>query len=346
MGRAEDIFDKIKKDGQKAIDEFILTRKSEDLFLDFKRSADQGSGRVLHQNDRNNLAKAISGFGNSEGGVVVWGIDCSKQSDLGDVARAKFPLVDVKKFTSLLENTLSGLTIPPHTHVENYSVQINKKGGGFAVSLIAQNLSFPIQTVYNKQFYIRAGSNFEPAPYQVLSGMFGRRPQPFVFISYTVGPAKFVGQKINLEIGLLMYNRGPGIAKDMFVNSTLKSSPGPNCQIAFETPDIKNWSGGFSFGRFVNLISKPTLRLPPEAHVQPLVLNLTFLPPFNDDLEISIMCGSGNSAPMKSSLTNTKEQIELVYSKYLDKVNNEGWTTKIGHEISKEIMGRKQLDAY
>jgi len=39
MGRAEDIFSTIQADGLKAIDQFIADRKSEELFLDFKRSA-------------------------------------------------------------------------------------------------------------------------------------------------------------------------------------------------------------------------------------------------------------------------------------------------------------------
>ena len=78
MGRAEDIFERIKKEGEAAIDEFILTRKAEELFLDFKRSADNGSGLKLDNKDREHLSKAISGFGNSECGVIVWGTDCSK----------------------------------------------------------------------------------------------------------------------------------------------------------------------------------------------------------------------------------------------------------------------------
>ena len=71
MGRAEEIFQKLKREGEAAIDEFILSRQSEELFLDFKRSHDGGKGKRLHDRDLNNLAKAISGFGNSEGGVII-----------------------------------------------------------------------------------------------------------------------------------------------------------------------------------------------------------------------------------------------------------------------------------
>ena len=57
MGRAEDLFDSLKQRGEAEIDQLIQDRQSEELFLDFKRSADNGSGRRLHDDDRRNLAR-------------------------------------------------------------------------------------------------------------------------------------------------------------------------------------------------------------------------------------------------------------------------------------------------
>jgi hypothetical protein len=76
MSRAQELFDQLRSGGEQLIDEFIAEGHTEDLFLDYKRSTDCGGSRHLHANDWNNLAKAISGFGNSEGGVVLWGVDC------------------------------------------------------------------------------------------------------------------------------------------------------------------------------------------------------------------------------------------------------------------------------
>lgn len=45
-GRAQEIYNRIKKEGHKAIEEYISTRSSEELFLDFKRSADDGKGKT------------------------------------------------------------------------------------------------------------------------------------------------------------------------------------------------------------------------------------------------------------------------------------------------------------
>ena len=66
MSRAQDLFDRLVNGGEKEVLSFIDTPITEELFLDYKRSSDDGSGSSLHNKDRANLSKAISGFGNSE----------------------------------------------------------------------------------------------------------------------------------------------------------------------------------------------------------------------------------------------------------------------------------------
>ena len=101
MSRAEDIFQKLIYFGEDAIDEYIMNLQTEELFLDFKQAVSIGkNGTALHKDDRKNLAKCISGFGNSEGGVVIWGVECSRNLEIGDVAKAK---VKVKKCSSLFK---------------------------------------------------------------------------------------------------------------------------------------------------------------------------------------------------------------------------------------------------
>jgi len=59
------------------IERFIKEGKEEDLHLDFKtvNAADLKSG-----SDRKNFAKALSGFANSDGGIVVWGVVARRDS--------------------------------------------------------------------------------------------------------------------------------------------------------------------------------------------------------------------------------------------------------------------------
>jgi len=174
MGRAEDLFQRLSDSGEKAIDELILDRQSEELFLDFKRSADNGSGRKLHDNDPANLAKAISGFGNSEGGVIVWGVDCSRTPDIGDVAKSKVPIRNAKRFLSWLEGAVSGCTAPPHPRVQHVAIESSTdREDGFVLTYISKSYLAPHQCLKPLQYYIRAGSDFVPTPHAVLMGLFG-----------------------------------------------------------------------------------------------------------------------------------------------------------------------------
>ncbi len=328
MARAEDIFERIIKKGETAIDAFLLTRESESLFLDFKRSADDGSGNALHNNDRNNLAKAISGFGNSEGGVVVWGIDCSKLTrGSADVARAKSSIYEVKRFISWLEGAVSGCTVPPHKGVQNECLLTDPSGSGFALSLIPKSADAPHQVVGRLQYYIRAGSSFMPVPHAVLAGMFGRRPQPRLIPKLVVGDVHTDRQTVTTQIGFLIRNHGPGIARDVFASAMVMSMPGPECALSFEPADSSYWHSQWSFGRHMSTIAKPEFRLPPESHVQPFVLNLTLAPPFTEDLEIEVCCGCAESPLVKPTIRQTAREVLGAHNKFLATLR-EGRATK------------------
>jgi hypothetical protein len=282
LERASDIYERILEEGQKAIENFIIDRKSEELFLDFKRSRDNGNGNRLNDTDRNNLAKAISGFGNSEGGVVIWGVDCSKDEEGADVAKFKVPIENVKRFTSWLENAVSGCTIPPHSGVKNHPITIDNEGNGYVVTYIPKSDNAPFQMVGKLQYFIRAGSSFVPTPHQVLAGMFGRRPQPKVFLMYNVSPAEFLAHHlIRSKVGFLLRNQGPRVASDLYISVMVKSQLGSNCRLIFERADGENFAGQWSYGRHISLVSKEGVRLAPEAHILPLILTIHVEEPFD-----------------------------------------------------------------
>lgn len=89
MSRAEDIFQKLIYFGEDAIDDFIVNLQTEELFLDFKQAVSTGkNGTSLHKDDRKNLAKGF-GFGNSEGGVIVWGVECAATATSATLPRQK-----------------------------------------------------------------------------------------------------------------------------------------------------------------------------------------------------------------------------------------------------------------
>ncbi len=308
MGRAEDLFRRLSDGGEGVIDALIVDRESEELFLDFKRSADNGSGNHLHDRDRANLAKAISGFGNSEGGIIVWGVDVTRQQNAGDVAGSKVPIYSPRRFLSWLEGAVSGCTVPPHPNVQQIAIVRGGSDVGFVVTYIAKSYFAPHQCLRPPQFLIRAGSSFVPAPYGVLAGLFGRHPQPEAIHMWVVAPATYQQHRADkpfaaeFTLGFLLANQGPAIARDLYVNVTI-APPSDSAQIGIEIPDKDNWTGHFAFGAIASLVSKDAFKLAPQAFVQPLRFRCRFAPPFEAELFYRITFGA-QGTPVRSIETH------------------------------------------
>ncbi len=306
MGRAEDLFEAIQAGGEDAIDRFILSRQHEELFLDFKRG--NGDGTTLHADDRKGLARAISGFGNSEGGVIVWGVDCHSggETDPADVARAKRPLPDVARFVSWIEGAVSGCTLPPHSGVRTVPLERPGQQSGFAVTLIPASPRAPHQVVGGDRahFYIRAGSAFSPAPYGVIAGLFGRKPAPLVellvsryYSNCRVQIQTSPAMTMHGRVGLVLRNAGVTLLRDFYLVATSRT-PG----VAFEMhrPEERGtrltMTGGVSR---IEVVAKASSRLPPAGEV--VMASCTFPLRTNDQhhpVDIALTYGAAG-APVK-----------------------------------------------
>lgn len=286
LGRAEEIFEKLKCDGEPAIDQFIEIRKSEELFLDFKRSADDGKGpKFLDQRDLNNLARAISGFGNSEGGVIIWGVDAAPDIDNADVAKAKRPIENVTRFVSWLEGTVFGRTIPSHVAVQNYAIDVGS-GCGFVATLIPKSERAPHQAIPEQKYYMRAGSSFLPVPHGVLAGMFGQRPQPSLIHEFEVFslPTTFDRPDgthcISMSLKFHIRNNGPVIARDLYSDLQI-GFPNRKSQVSYINNSPKEWTWRTPRDSWMSAITIEGYRLAPESLTTPFQLHLSFEPPFS-----------------------------------------------------------------
>lgn len=322
MGRAEDLFHRLEECGCSVIDEYIEARVSEELFLDFKRSSDNGEGRGLSQNDRNNFAKAISGFGNSEGGVVVWGIDCRTTPSGADVPIAKYPISDVAKFVSHLEGALSGLTVPAHSGVRSIPIAIDGSSG-FVATLIPKSNRAPHQEINSKKYFIRAGSDFVPAPHSVLAGMFGQRPVPYIFHMYQVSPIRVHSELIAGTIGFEIFNDGPSIARDVFVNLMVLPPSRPSTFTVLPERDI-----GFTFanslaGLHTSAVSNDGFKLPPDGRVCPMALQFSFRPPFDDGLTTILTYGCDGAPTIEVKRDITQNRLEAIFTETVELNNSD-----------------------
>jgi hypothetical protein len=337
MSRAEDLFARITTLGENAIDEFIRDRQSEELFLDFKRSSDNGAGAHLSNRDRDNLARAISGFGNSEGGVIVWGVDCRPEPEIGDVAAAKVRIENPRRFKSWLENGVSGLTVPPHPEVKHITIESGAGGTGFVITYIAKSYMAPHQCIRPVQYFMRVGSSFEPIPHGVLAGMFGRFPQPVVFHMWSSPPAQLSATgTATFDVGLLVTNRSPAIARDVYV-IVMIFPPGGNSRISASFPDLLNWSANQAFGVITQVMAKDNYKLAPNVIASPMTLSFELVPPFEQALSLRITTGCSGSYIKEFRHRLEPEQLRELYGQL--GANRENEETR--REFVKAIIGAR-----
>ena len=313
MSRAEDIFQKLIYFGEDAIDEFIMTQQTEELFLDFKQAVSTGKNfNTLHRDDRKNLAKAISGFGNSEGGVIVWGVECSRDVEIGDVAKAKVKVKNVHRFLSWLENAISGCTIPSHNKVRNHIISEDKNGDGFIATYIPKSDITPLMTTVGSQIYIRSGSNNVPAPYALIAGMFGKRPQPNIELDFAdkeleimenidedvlypntidTPPEKY----LKISFSIRAKNESNAIAHELYLSCTTSTTGNDYNKVRFL--NYNQMDSIFGIAGHLNLVTKPELRLPPRGVLKFVNVEILLALPVDEDFMLDGVIGADGSTP-------------------------------------------------
>jgi hypothetical protein len=331
MSRAKDLFEKFSLEGEGAIDEFIREGKSEELFLDFKVSADSGAGIKLHADDRANLAKAISGFGNSEGGLIVWGVSCRNDPKLGDIPTAKAPIAAPGRFVSRLESAVSGCSLPPHGLVQHRAVSGGRPDDGFVLTYVPKSALAPHQCIvepYKYRYYMRVGSNFDHVPHSVLAGMFGRRPAPQIFHMWENGGAGVTSETntfvivssrnlapgvVYLNIGFVVRNGGAVVARDLYANVQLG---GVSEEFSFNASSPAGWLR-YESPAGVHVISPDEFRLAPWAQTTALQLRVDLVPPFTHDLWYEITFGCSGSPVAQIFMTVPVSEVTAAYQAFL-----------------------------
>lgn len=275
----------------------------------------------------------ISAFGNSSGGVIIWGIDCSyNPQDAADLPRGKNPITNVQRFISRLEGVVSGCTIPPHPKVVHYSIKLPNCDDGFVATLIPESYLAPHQNRTDSHYYIRVGSTCEPAPHSVLAGMFGKKPTPNIFLMFMRSKAEILpGNSAGVsflharfQFGFVLAHTTPVIARDLYFSLQCATLPGPNCRIAWTTTTTDDWKGHvFLNGRY-SLYTVDQYKLPPETHSQPGGLDITLAPPFEHNLEFECWWGCADSPIQNLRHTTSPETLGNAWQKYVTNRNLDG----------------------
>lgn len=192
-----------------------VLRAIERMHVDFKQKHDRRNSR-LADDDKKNLAKAVSGFANSGGGILVWGVENKTMSPK--------PITDVQHFVASLLELAAQVTDPIVLDIDGDWIPSDARSGqeGFGVIFIPESLLPPHRVILNykdikNHYYVRSGESFVVASHTQLEDMFGRRPKPKLALSWKVVTSSPSGNKHQLYVILGIENKGRGSAKSPFL---------------------------------------------------------------------------------------------------------------------------------
>jgi hypothetical protein len=180
----------------------------EHLQLDFKTV---NNANLNGTDDKKTLARCISGFANSAGGIVIWGIDARKNALNIDCAVGAVEITSLSTFLSRLNELSSQATSPAVDGIVHRKFEIGANRG-FAATLIPESGSGPhMAKLGENRYYKRNGQQFLQVEHFDLEDMFGRRQRPNLEIS--VSNKVRSDHEGHEELEIRVINRGRALAK-------------------------------------------------------------------------------------------------------------------------------------
>lgn len=224
---------------EKKIREFVSNKQEENLTLDFKTI---NRADLSHRDDKQNFAKAISGFANSIGGIIVWGVEARKNDQGIDCACGFKEITSLSLFLSKL-NEFTGQFVDRIVEGIEHKKIVTSDDKGFVVTVVPESNAGPhMAKAGEDRYYKRSGGSFYKMEHFDIEDMFGRRKKPKLSLRTDIiqtekesGPR---GTFFECGIVVNIENFGRGIAK--YISLALKVN----------SPYTIGQYGLDSFGRF------------------------------------------------------------------------------------------------
>lgn len=211
------LYTQICEGGLNLLEQWKSQGVAESEVLDFKLA--QKGGTRLYEKDLGNLAKALSGFANSAGGVLVWGVECKRNPEDVDQITSLKPLTELNAFHSSVLTNWPQLAAPPPEKLEMQIIETAPGSNeGMLALYVPKGDAGPVMAMGSGmyRYYFRSGPSFLPMPEWMVADRYGRRPQPKLDLVWKKLRSEFADSTtIVFQLGLI--NNGSGVAKDMCV---------------------------------------------------------------------------------------------------------------------------------
>ena len=198
----------------------------------------KGAAQINDAGIKKTWSEALAGFANTQGGVLIWGVDARKDQATGIDAACGLSLVsNPSAFKSRLNELHHQATEPPvlGVDIEAYSIG-SSPGEGFVICFIPESPFRPHRAEHsNRQYIIRAGDDFVTASVSLLRNLFFPQSRCLLVPKLTASCTVENG-KASYHIKGFLHNTGSATAFDTLV-ITHYSAKGTTCSIT-------NWDTG------------------------------------------------------------------------------------------------------
>jgi len=175
MGEGERLFERLRTPG--ALQELI--RLPENLHLEVKECRSPLSDRL-----KGYLSQVLSGFANSDGGVLILGMTARRgEEGEPDVIAAPKPFLEFRGVESEILSLVGQAVMPIVEGIEVRSIEVEKAPDyGYVIVLVPASDSGPHRAMLkhggDREYWARSGDSFYKMEHFQIADMFGRRARP------------------------------------------------------------------------------------------------------------------------------------------------------------------------
>lgn len=208
-----DLFERLKAEQWALVDAWLAEKEAETLHLEFKLKANAATA-TIDDEDKAEIAKTLSAFANTEGGLLVVGIDAGGGNGKGfDRVTRVDRLADVERFGGALERRIRTFTDPPIAALMLIPIKKPEAGTSGVLGVhVPPSDGGPHRVANassetNDRYYMRTAAGAQTIPHSLLAALFSRTATPKLSLEI-----RLVGGR-NVQVEFRLFNRGRGVAR-------------------------------------------------------------------------------------------------------------------------------------
>ncbi len=209
-----DFYDQLIDEGESGISRLVEDRTQEGLELEVKEKHDSSHGR-FDEPDKKVLAKALSSFSNSAGGVIIFGLRAKSVGGSVDCVQAPpYPISDIQRFRAEALTLVGSLLQPKNEGIKVESIaSFEKPGAGFLVIYVPRSGRRPHRSEAKdqKQYFKRVGASSYAMEHYDIEDAFRRSDSAELELAWDVERASVNGAGTSTYVIVLKLANHSGV---------------------------------------------------------------------------------------------------------------------------------------